>query len=344
MKQKKLKILFRTYGGKIKNKQTGLGHIFHCVNLSHYLKDSVDLHFLVEDYGGVKKILNQYGFKKISLLTKNISLLYDIEKTIQYINDNDIDIIIIDKYRTDTKYLQELKNIVKTVIITDLNNVDLPVDILVNGYIGLKNRKYKNKFNSLCLVGPSYQILNHRFSKKSTSLSKKYDILVTFGGLDEKGIVNIFLDSLKENVKKLKIKIIIGPIAEKSNKVLAFSKKYRKNIDVVQETRNMHKEISNTKFGFTIGGNTTYEFASMNVPFAVICDDKHQIPTAREWARKKVAINLGFLNENTPKKIEKVVTKITKRKMNYLSKKIDLVDGMGAKYVSSEILKLAQSK
>lgn len=344
MKQKKLKILFRTYGGKVKNKQTGLGHIFRCISLTYYLKNSADLHFLVEDYGGVKNIINQYGFKKISTLSKNISLSADIRKTIQYISDNDIDIIIIDKHRTDTKYLQELKKIVKTVIITDLKNVNLPVDILVDGYVGLKNRKYTNKFNSLCLVGPSYQILHNRFSKKSRSFNKKYDILVTFGGIDEKGIVNTFLDSLTENVKKLKIRIILGPIAGKSKKVLAFSKKYSKNIEYVQETKNMHMEISNSKFGFTTGGVTTYEFASMNIPFAIICDDKHQIPTAREWARKKVAINLGFLSKKTPKKIEKVVVDITQGKMNYLSEETDLVDGMGAKRVSSEILKLIQSK
>jgi len=202
-----------------------------------------------------------------------------------------------------------------------------------------------SSYNSLCLVGPSYQILNSRFSKKPKSLRKKYDVLVTFGGLDEKCIVNTFLDSLNvnENIKKLKIKIILGPIAGKSKKVLAFSKKYSKNVEFVQETKNMYDEISKSKFGFTTGGVTTYEFASMNMPFAVICDDKHQIPTAREWARKKAAINLGFLNNKTSKKIEKVVIDIAQGKMNYPSK-TNLVDGMGAKRVSSEILKLVQFK
>ena len=114
--------------------------------------------------------------------------------------------------------------------------------------------------------------------------------------MDEKGIVNIFLDSLNENSTKLKIKIILGPIAAKSTKVLAFSKKYSKNIEFIQETKNMHDEISKSKFGFTTGGVTTYEFANMNTPFIVICDDKHQLPTAQNWAKKNAAINLGLLN------------------------------------------------
>ena len=338
MTQKKLKILFRTYGGKVKNKQTGLGHIFRCINLSYHLKQHGEIHFLVEDYGGVKKILNQYGFKKFSPLEKNISLASDIKQTIQYINENKIDVLIIDKHKTNTKYLKELKNFVKTVIISDLKNVELPVDILVNGYVGLKNRKYKNKYNSLCLVGPSYQILNHKFSNHLKRNRKKYDILVTFGGLDEKGISDIFLDSLNEYVPKLKIKIILGPIAEKSKKVSEFSKKYSKNIEFIQETKDMHKEISNSKFGFTTGGVTTYEFASMNVPFAVICDDLHQIPTAREWAKKNVALNLGLLNSRTSKKIKKVIVDIAENKINYISN-TSVVDGLGAKRVSSEILK-----
>ena len=317
MAAKKLKILFRTYGGKVKNKQTGLGHIFRCINLSYYLKQSADIHFLVEDYGGVKQIINDYGFNNFSSLKKNISLDADLKKTIQYI--------------------------VKTVIITDLENVNLPVDILVNGYIGLKNQKYKNKHNSLCLVGPSYQILNQKFSKKSKSVRKKYDILITFGGLDERGIVNIFLDSLNENVKKLKIKIILGPIANKSKKVLQFSKKYSKNIEFVHETKNMYNEILKSKFGFTTGGVTTYEFASMNVPFAIICDDKHQIPTAKEWNKRKAGINLGFLDETTPIKINSVVMDILTKNMNHFFKS-NLVDGLGAKRVSVEIFKIAKLK
>ena len=339
MKQKKLKILFRTYGGKVKNKQTGLGHIFRCINLSYYLKKSADIHFLVEDYGGVKKILNQNGFEKISTLSKNIQLSSDIKKTLQYINEYSIDVLIIDKHKTEIKYLKELQSFTKIVIVTDLHNVNLPVDILVNGYIGLKNKKYQNKFNSLCLVGPSYQILNQQFSNKQLSHKKKYDILVTFGGLDEKEISNMFLDSLKENIEKLKIKIILGPIAEKSKKALEFSKKYKKNIEFIQETKNMYKEIVNSKFGFTTGGVTTYEFASMNVPFAVICDDKHQIPTAKEWSRKKIAINLGYLNDDTPEKIEQVISLICKNN-NFKFSKNKFVDGKGAKRVSLEILKL----
>ena len=80
MATKKLKILFRTYGGKVKNKQTGLGHIFRCINLSYYLKQSADIHFLVEDYGGVKQIINDYGFKNFLSLKKNISLDADLKK------------------------------------------------------------------------------------------------------------------------------------------------------------------------------------------------------------------------------------------------------------------------
>jgi len=339
MKQKKIKILFRTYGGKVKNRQTGLGHIFRSINLSYYLKHSVDLHFLVEDYGGAKKIFNEYGFTQISSLAKNISLECDIKKTVQYIYNNKIDILIIDKHKTDVKYLKVLRKIVKTVIITDLKNINLPVDILVNGFVGLENQKYKKDNDSLCLLGPSYQILNHRFSKKNKLTSKKYDILVSFGGLDEKGIVNIFLDSLNRNAEKLKIKIILGPIAAKSAKVLAFSKKYSKNIEFIQETKNMHDEISKSEFGFTTGGVTTYEFANMNTPFIVICDDKHQLPTAQNWAKKNAAINLGLLNKSTQKKIEKVITDIVQRKINHFSK-AKIVDGLGAKRVSSEILKL----
>jgi len=341
MKRKKLKILFRTYGGKTKYKQTGLGHIFRSINLANHLKKSASIHFLVEDYGGVRKILIEHGFRKISFLKKNIDMYSDIKQTIHYINQHDIDLIIIDKHLTKKKYLNELKNYVKTVIITDLKNINLPVDLLVNGYIGLKNKKFKNKNNSICLVGPSYQILNEKFTKCQKPSRKKFDVLVTFGGLDEYGIVNTFLDSWKECDSKLKVRIILGPISAKSKKALNFAKKYGEKIEVVQETKNMPYEISNSKFGFTTGGITSYEFACMGVPFAIICDDKHQIPTAIEWEKKRIAINLGLKSKKTSKKTQKVLKDIAENKIHFPPKKL-IVDGKGVKRVNREILKISK--
>jgi len=64
------------------------------------------------------------------------------------------------------------------------------------------------------------------------------------------------------------------------------------------------KSISEARFGLCAGGITSYEFACLNVPFAIICQVKHQLITAKEWEKQEIARNLGLLTKNTPKKLK----------------------------------------
>lgn len=330
------KILFRTYGGKVKNKQTGLGHIFRCINLANELKKSFDIYFLVEDYGGSRKIIKNFGFQNIFTLPKNISVNLDIEKTTKFIEKNNIGLTIVDKHKISKKYIKKLNTITKTVVITDLYETGIPSDILVNGYIGLSNKKYRNSTNTLCLLGPKYQILNKNFATSNSKYSKQFDILVTFGALDEKNMAETFLNSLQDFVKIFKIKIIVGPIGTYSKTLKTFAKTFPDNITIIKKTDNMKKEILQSKFGFTAGGITSYEFASLKIPFAIICDSKHQLPTANEWEIKKMAINLGFINKKTNAKIHDLLKKINRSKIIF---KKSTIDGKGIIRVCNEITK-----
>ena len=338
MKQKKLNILFRTAGGFAPKKQLGLGHIYRCINLADHLKPHKN-HFLVDDYKGVKKIFQENGYRDISLLKKPIDLNYDIRKTIEYIVKNNIDIVIVDKYCINPQYLSELNKFAKTVIISDLKNIEYPSNLVVNGFIGFKNKIIKNRYGTRCLLGPSYQILNENFTKKKPS-KKEYTLLATFGGLDENNIVEILLSSLAKYLKKIKIKIILGPVTIKSKKIKTLEKYYGKYVKIVQKTRNMYKEISHAEFGLCSGGLTTYEFAALNVPFGIISQVDHQLITAKEWHRKKIAFDLGLVNSKTQQNIEKFLSKIIQNKIYYKINKKPLVDGHGTERVAHEILEL----
>ena len=336
------RILFRIAGGKAKNKHLGLGHTFRTINLAKELQKTNEVYFLIEDFGGVKKILKKYGFTKIKKIQNDINLLQDVRITTRHSKKIKADLLIVDRYKVKKEFLKRMKNKIKTVVITDLRNIDYQADLLVNGFIGYKNRKFKNKFRTLCVVGPLYQIINSKFMKQK-KIKKKYTILATFGGLDEKNVSELIVESVEKYFPLIKLKLIVGPIATKSQKINELRKIYPKNIEVQAGTNNMAKEISQAKFGFCSGGLTTYEFAAKKVPFIVICDDSHQLITAGEWHKKKVGINLGLINKNTKRKIQNILEKII------LSKKIsfsndDFVDGKGVKRVSNEILKIIKKE
>jgi len=102
----------------------------------------------------------------------------------------------------------------------------------------------------------------------------------------------------------------------------------------------MQKEISSSRFGICSGGLTTYEFAAVNIPFAIICQVRHQLTTAREWQRLGIASNLGLINNKTQEKIHHFLKNIIKNKTVPQLNKNPVIDGLGAKRISREILKM----
>jgi len=333
----KTRILFRTSGGRAPGKQLGMGHIFRCLNLANYLKNE-KIFFLIEDYSNVKKIISKNGFNCYKL-KKNICLKDEIIKTKKFIEEKNINIVIIDKFDSKQKFIKEIRKISKVVVVSDLEKMEFPSDLVVNGFVGFKNKIKKNKFGTKCLLGPKFQILNKSFSSQVKNNNKPHDLLVTLGGFDEQNIIELILKILTKIEKNIKVKIILGPATVKNKKIIQLEKNL-KNVKIIQKTQNMRNQIASARFGICSGGITSYEFASMNVPFGIISLVKHQTKTACKWEEMKIAKNLGLFGRQSDKKIEDFILEMKSYHSNKKSKQ-NIVDGNGGKRVSKEILKLS---
>ena len=331
------KVLFRTSGGRIRKKELGLGHVFRCINLGYQLKPH-RIQFLIEDYGSVSSVLQEHGFKKIFNLIPGLSINDDIKKTTTHILKNNISILIVDKYGLTNRYIQALKKIVHVVVISDLKNIEYDADLVIDGFIGFNNKITKNKFKTKCLLGPKYQILHQQYNKIQ-NYKKKYDLLITLGGFDANNLLEIILKKIIKYEKKIKIKIILGHATKKPSTLKKFVTK-NNEITIINKTNNMKKEISSTKFGICAGGITTYEFTTLHIPFAIVCQYKHQIFTAKEWHKRKIAKNLGFIQKDS-KKIDIFLNQLMQNKI--ILNKSNLVDGLGSQRVSKEILKMIKT-
>jgi len=111
---------------------------------------------------------------------------------------------------------------------------------------------------------------------------------------------------------------------------------FKGEIEIIKKTNHMKKLISQSKFGICGGGITTYEFASLHVSFAIICQYEHQIFTAKAWAKKKIARNLGFV-EQKQEKIDRLISDIVNKKISL--EKIN-IDALGSQRISDEISKM----
>ena len=328
-----MKILFRTSGGSNPKNELGMGHVYRCINLSTQLKPHKII-FLIEDFGSVTKVLRKNNLRTIKLIP-GINDKEDVRKTIECIDKNQIDVLIIDKYRLTNNYAKTLRKKVKVVVITDLRNIQYNADLIINGFIGYDNSTSFNKYKTKCLLGPKYQILNNNFQKVQTR-KKKFDLVITLGGFDANCVIEKILDMMKIKYN-FKILVILGPATKKTKKILEFERENKECLTIIKETDNFQKEISKARFGVCGGGITTYEFARMKIPFAIICQYKHQLVTAREWANRDVAKNLGFFEDNL-KKMRCFLEKINQKKIKLKTTKI--IDGLGSKRITKEILKL----
>jgi spore coat polysaccharide biosynthesis predicted glycosyltransferase SpsG len=331
-----LNILFKTAGGRAKNKELGLGHIYRCITLAEYMKNH-SIYFLVEDYGGVKNVLKDNKIFCVYDLCKNPTVKHELQKTLDLIKEKNIDILIIDRFKTKNSYVRAIKKFVKTVVISDLKNINYDADLVINGFVGFKNSIRKNKYGVTCIVGPKYQILNKKYEKKATQKRKKFDLLITMGGFDNNRITEVISKEIIRFLDNLKVKMILGPATTKSKIIRQLGSKFKDNLVVIQKTNNMRQEILDSKFGICGGGITSYEFTNVGVPFAIICQYPHQLQTAMQWQKNKIGLNLGLPNKHLGKKLRSLFNNILSGNIPTQSKKIK-VDGLGARRVSKIIL------
>ena len=311
-----MNILFRTSGGINTKRELGFGHIYRCINLSSYFKRN-KIFFLVEDNGGVKSIFRERKIPRVSYL-ESAELNSDIKSTRESIIKNKIDVLIVDVYGLSLEYLVEIRKNTKVVVISDLMSIDFPADLVINGFIGFKNKIRQNRLGVKCVLGPAYQILDKNFRKK-INVKKKYDLLITFGGYDDNSITEIAL-SLLLKYPNLTTKVILGPATKMSKKIKNLEKDLGDRVKIIKQTRRMNFEMAQCRFGLCSGGLTTYEFASMHIPFAVISQVKHQLITANSWEKMGLAKNLGLFNKQIKKRIDEYlreISEIPKSSTNY---------------------------
>ena len=78
------------------------------------------------------------------------------------------------------------------------------------------------------------------------------------------------IDILPKYLDSIQVKIVLGPASNHSKKIKVLAKKFSNSLEIIPQTKDLRNYIAKSNFGICSGGITSYEFAKLGVPFAII--------------------------------------------------------------------------
>ena len=314
-----MKIVFRTDASR----KIGSGHVMRCLTLAKALKkEGAKCKFICRDkkinfIEKIKKngfeVILLPAFKQAKKIQRNkdtgptysdwigVSWREDAKQTINALNKEKIDWLIIDHYGIEKQWQKKLRPFTKKImVIDDLANRNHDCDLLLdqNLIANFKNR-YKNLLPKYCntLLGPQYALLQAEY--KNLHLSAPFrsgpikHILVYFGGTNQNKLIDLTLSAfLKLNREDVILDVIVGLNSSKKDKLERLSKK-NKNIKIYKELTSLAPLMLKADIAIGACGATSWERCCLGLPSIVITIADNQKPIAKELNKQGIIRWLG---------------------------------------------------
>lgn len=328
----------------------GMGHLRRCLTLACELKkQGASIYFLcraadVDWVKEIKGIADNWEELDWELVPKD-----DADKVIHFYNTKKIDVAVIDHYRIDGAYQQQLyTSDVRWLQFDGAAQQSFCANWVLNaspaagkrGYGQLKQRKEMG-----LLIGPDYALLRTEFSQYRQNVRLRdqvQKILLTFGGGDDKGMTIFCLDAIKSIDPKIERIALVSSSNPHLPDIIEYVKKSdSKNIKLFVDNHQIARYMADADIAITAGGTTTFETATMGLPALIIQIADNQSLNATAWQENGVAIDLGLFStlkwQTLEKKTVKLIYNSNLRKSMSDKGKI-MVDGLGASRVAQFLL------
>ena len=294
------------------NLKSGWGHLGRCINLSKTFADkNWKIYFYIP------------GKFKINLYLNKRTLVSEIKNTFY-------DLIFLDKYQINQKYINNLKKFCnKICIIDDFGQINFDTDFYLN-YTNKKPSLSKTYFKTIKLLGLEYLIQdpNKKYKLKNyftnINYKKNLNITIFYSSISNKDIIYETLIALKKNkyFEKFKISLILtSQIKFKKNELDNIKKNFRANIIVNERDMNRHYENSH----FFIGSYGYSLIERLFCPCISICvvQFDNQLQNYNFFKNKGILINIkkaDIINKKINQIIETpaILKKIQNIKLKYL--------------------------
>ena len=350
------------------SRKIGIGHVMRCLTLAKALKrKGAKCKFICRDQkmNFIEKIKKE-GFEVITLPKfkqvkkterandiNDIGPVYsdwigtswieDAKQTINALNKEKVDWLVIDHYGIDKKWQKKLRPYAKKImIIDDLANRNHDCDLLLdqNLIANFKNR-YKNLLPKYCntLLGPQYALLQTEYKNLHLSTPPKIgpikNILVYFGGTNQNKLIDLTLSAFLKLNRKDIILDVVDSNSPKKNKIKKLFKK-NKNIKIHRDLASLAPLMLKADIAIGACGATSWERCCLGLPSIVITIANNQKPIAKELYKQGLIRWLGHYNAIAISSIYNALENSIDQNLETWSKACKLiVDGCGVEKVVS---------
>ena len=341
-----MKIVFRVDASL----KMGTGHLMRCLTLAQVLKENgANIEFICRKHKGslIGKIrLSGFNVHELELLEETevdnkLSHSHWLGTTQQQDADNCIDILkvkktdwlIVDHYALDIKWHQQLRPLVKKLmVIDDLADRQFDCDLLLNQNLGSQIRDYKDKVPNHCelLLGCDYALLRAEFARlRAQALEKRYNtkkiknILISIGGSDSKNYTYVILQQLSDNFN---VTIVLGKQSPHNQMLKSYVKD--KSITIIIDADNMAELMLSADLAIGAGGSTSWERCCLGLPTLLYVTADNQ----KKIAKKLEKTDAVKIVKNFAQDLQEIIDDFSSWRI--MSKNASKVcDGLGAKKI-----------
>lgn len=326
-----MKVIILTEAGK----SIGFGHYTRCSALFHAFKEQ-----------NITPLFAVSGTEDILMSVNGCQVLSWVEyKELLASRILEADIVIVDSYLADyDTYLLVSNAAVISVFLDDVQRVDYPHGIILNGSVGAQLLKYNPEKHPKCFLGNDYVLLRPAFWDTMAELPRKElkQVLITMGGSGECEFIKEVIERLQQTFPDYRIKAIIPTLSEESKLKLnnGAGENTELFFDFIQSAE-MLQLLRETDVVISAGGQTLNELARLGIPTVAVSLAKNQMQNINGY------LDCGFIEfagwKNDPFIFEEIIKKITSLKSwmhrkNKFSIGTRIIDGQGARRVVSGLL------
>lgn len=348
-----MKVVFRVDASN----RMGTGHLVRCLTLAQALRDrgAATLFICRAHPGNLIGMLQRQAMPVIGLpASAQIPNLYsedyaawlgvtqakDAEQTIEALQGDHADLLIVDHYSLDIDWEQRLRPYTeKIMVIDDLANRRHDCDLLLNqNYSDEGDARYEGLVPKICrlLLGPHYALLGQEYATYRQALRPRDGrvrrVLVFFGGPDPYNTTGLALEALSApEYRHLEVDVVIGGTnphrvaLEKQISMRPFTKLYGPRPHLADL-------MAQADLAIGAGGSTTWERMCFGLPSLVISLSENQRPACTALAKAGLIYYLGEFSEVQAHDLGQALKELIENREQQLACSTQnqlLVDGLG---------------